>query len=248
MKWTQAVHWPAYPDKSYIGNRWRPNHNNKTSGCRASSTYQRQQRTPHLLNTWMRLWPCKSTEHPSSPRPLCIFWRWYGYLKPSRRLRNHNQIWFHQITFLWAHFKYGRYFIHCSSQLIELVLYFDHGYLNAFCTRVHKILKDKVQYAFSSAYSIEPKTIAATQSSPRVISFEREDLDDKESLHQWYCPETINNDPPIHNPATLLLCLHKMWFGQKIPIHRPMIKQSNRQDFNLEWTSYTATDKPRTYQ
>ena len=39
---------------------------------------------------------------------------------------------------------------------------------------VHKLLGDKVHYAFSEAYFIEPKTVDATQSNPRVIPFEKE--------------------------------------------------------------------------
>ena len=59
--------------------------------------------------------------------------------------------------------------------------YFENGadiripledYFNYFCTRVHKLLGDKVHYAFSSDYSIEPKTVAATPSNPHIILFE----------------------------------------------------------------------------
>ena len=61
---------------------------------------------------------------------------------------------------------------------------------------MHDLLVDKVHYASSSAYYIEPKNVSATPSNPHVIPFEIEDLDDEEPLHQWYFTKTSNNDPP----------------------------------------------------
>ena len=94
------------------------------------------------------------------------------------------------------HGKHERHFIHGPSQLTELILFVGQGFFNDFCTRVHKLLGDKVHYAFLSAYSIEPKTVAATPFNPHIIPYEREKLDDEDPLHQWYRPETSNNDPP----------------------------------------------------
>ena len=54
--------------------------------------------------------------------------------------------------FIWDHGKHERHFMHGSSLMPELHLYVGHGYFNAFCTRIHKLLIDKVHYAFSSAY------------------------------------------------------------------------------------------------
>ena len=56
--------------------------------------------------------------------------------------------------FVWDHGKHERHFRHGSSLMPELFLYVGNGYFNAFCTRVHKVLSDKISYAFSSAYSI----------------------------------------------------------------------------------------------
>ena len=58
--------------------------------------------------------------------------------------------------FIWDHGKHERHFMHVSSLMPELNLYVGHGYFNVFCTRIHKLLRDKVHYAFSSAYSIDP--------------------------------------------------------------------------------------------
>ena len=58
--------------------------------------------------------------------------------------------------FIWYHGRHERYFMHGSILIPELHLYIGHVYFNAFCTRIHKLLRDKVHYAFSSAYSIDP--------------------------------------------------------------------------------------------
>ena len=54
----------------------------------------------------------------------------------------------------------------------ELFLYVGNGYFNAFCTRVHKVLSDKISYAFSSAYSIKPTPKAQENPSPNLIEYE----------------------------------------------------------------------------
>ena len=56
-------------------------------------------------------------------------------------------------------------------------------------------------------------------------------------------PKPATKTLPLPNPATPLLGQQEMWLGQKIPSHRPIIKQSNHQAFNLECTSSTTTDK-----
>ena len=98
--------------------------------------------------------------------------------------------------FVWDHGNHERHFIHGSRQLTELIVYVGHGYFNDFFTCVHNLLGEKVHYTFSSAYSIEPNTVAATPSNPHTITFKGEELDDEEPLHQWYCPGTSNNEPP----------------------------------------------------
>ena len=58
--------------------------------------------------------------------------------------------------FICDHSKNERHFMHGSRLMPELHRYVGHGYFNAFCTRIHKLLRDKVHYAFSPAYSIDP--------------------------------------------------------------------------------------------
>ena len=58
--------------------------------------------------------------------------------------------------FIWDHGKHKRHFMNCSSLMPELHLYVGHGCFNAFCTHIQKLLRDKVHYTLSSAYSIDP--------------------------------------------------------------------------------------------
>ena len=80
-----------------------------------------------------------------------------------------------------------------SSQISELYLYVVLGCFTAFCTRVHKLLFDKVHFDFSSDYSIDPQTIDTTQpDGPHVVPYGEGDLDSEEPHHQWYCPAIEN--------------------------------------------------------
>ena len=71
--------------------------------------------------------------------------------------------------FIWYHGKHERHFMHGSSLMPEIHLYVGHGYFNAFFTPIQKLLGDKVHYAFSSAYSIDP---SAAITEPNVIPAE----------------------------------------------------------------------------
>ena len=81
------------------------------------------------------------------------------------------------------HSRHKRHSMHGSSQISGLHLYVGHGYFNAFCTHIHKLLRDKVHYAVSSAYSIEPSD-AITE--PNVITAETGDIDIDNNIYQWY--------------------------------------------------------------
>ena len=101
---------------------------------------------------------------------------------------------------VWDDGKHERHFLHGSSQMPELFLYASNGSFNAFCTRVHKMLSDKVHYAFSSAYSIHPTTTAQEPSNPHLISDEDGELEE-DGPYSWYQPEanstntSLNTDP-----------------------------------------------------
>ena len=71
--------------------------------------------------------------------------------------------------FIWDHGKHERHFMNCSRLMPELHIYVGHGYFNAFCTCIHELLRDKVHYAFSSAYSID---LSAAITEPNVIPAE----------------------------------------------------------------------------
>ena len=68
--------------------------------------------------------------------------------------------------------------MHGYIQMPDIYLYFVHGCLNAFCTRIHKLLEDKVNYASFPAYSIDPNTNALVQPNTHVIPYEEVDLDE----------------------------------------------------------------------
>ena len=50
--------------------------------------------------------------------------------------------------FIWDHGKHERHFMHGSILMPEIHLYVGHGYFNAFCNRINKLLREKVHYAF----------------------------------------------------------------------------------------------------
>ena len=63
----------------------------------------------------------------------------------------------------------------------ELHLYVGHGYLNVFFTHIHKLLRDKVHYAFLSAYSIDP---SAATTKPHVIPADPGDIEGDNNIYQ----------------------------------------------------------------
>ena len=96
--------------------------------------------------------------------------------------------------FIWDHGKHKRHFMHGSSLMPEIHLYFGHGYFNAFCTRIHKLLREKVHYAFSSAYLIDP---SAATTEPHDILAEPGDIEGENNIYQWYCPAAEDTSEPI---------------------------------------------------
>ena len=75
----------------------------------------------------------------------------------------------------------------------EIHLYVGHGYFNAFFTHIHKLLRDKVHYAFSSAYSIDP---GAATTEPHVIPAKPGDIEGENNIYQWYCPAAEDTSEP----------------------------------------------------
>ena len=95
--------------------------------------------------------------------------------------------------FIWGHGKHRWNFMHGSRLMPELHLYVGHGYCNAFCTRIHKLLRDKVHYAFSSAYSIDQ---SAATTEPRVIPADLGDIEGDNNIYQWYLPAAVDTSDP----------------------------------------------------
>ena len=100
--------------------------------------------------------------------------------------------------FVWDNGRHERHFMHGSSRMPELLLYVGHGYFNAFCTRIHKLLSDKVHYAFSSAYSIDP---SAANTEPHVIPAMPGDMEGEDTLYQWYSPTAVDTPEPTRKSS-----------------------------------------------
>ena len=95
--------------------------------------------------------------------------------------------------FIWDNGKHERHFMHGSRLIPELHLYVGHGCFNAFCTRIHKLLRDKVHYAFSPAYSIDPRS-ATTEH--HVIPEIPGDTEGENNIYQWYYPAAEDTSEP----------------------------------------------------
>jgi hypothetical protein len=70
--------------------------------------------------------------------------------------------------FQWDHGKHQRHFAHGSSHLPELLTNEGETYFNAFCTRISKFMDDKINYAFSSAFTMSPDGVP----QPHVIWYQ----------------------------------------------------------------------------
>ena len=82
--------------------------------------------------------------------------------------------------FIWDHSKHEQHFMHGSSLMPELHLYVGHGYFNTFCTRIDKLLRDKVHYAFLSAHLIDP---SAATTEPHVIPEKPGDIEGENNIY-----------------------------------------------------------------
>ncbi|KAL7532041.1 hypothetical protein ACHAXR_004390 [Thalassiosira sp. AJA248-18] len=96
---------------------------------------------------------------------------------------------------IWDHGKHERHFMHGSSELPELYLYVGTGYFTAFTTRVHKFLGDKVHYAFSSAFTLEPQLQIGDPTNLDAM-LGHEGAVEENPIYQWYCPETCDSVTP----------------------------------------------------
>ena len=73
--------------------------------------------------------------------------------------------------FAWNHGNHERHFMRGYSQMPDIYLYVGHGYFNAFWKRIPKLVGDKVHYALSSAYSIDPNTNASVPPHTQIIHY-----------------------------------------------------------------------------
>ena len=91
--------------------------------------------------------------------------------------------------FQWDHGKHQRHFAHGSSHLPELLTNEGETYFMAFCTRISKFMDDKINYAFSSAFTMSPDGVP----QPHVIPNDDDEIDEV----IWYTPaHTHQNKNP----------------------------------------------------
>ena len=83
-----------------------------------------------------------------------------------------------------------------SILMLELHFYVGNGYFNAFCTRIQKLLRDKMHYAFSSAHSIDPN---AATTEPHVIPTILGDIEGENNIYRWYFPAAEDTSEPSRN-------------------------------------------------
>ena len=96
--------------------------------------------------------------------------------------------------FIWDHGKFERHFMHGSSELPELYLYVGTGYFQSFTSRLTKYFGDKVHYAFSSAFSLEPDPkLGDPTNIQTMLGPEGDIVEDENPISKWYCPETSDS-------------------------------------------------------
>jgi hypothetical protein len=84
--------------------------------------------------------------------------------------------------FQWDHGKHQQHFKHGSTYLPELLTNQGETYFTTFCTCISKF--DKINYAFSSAFTTSPDGIP----QPYIIpNDENEEIDEV----QWYTPAHV---------------------------------------------------------
>ncbi len=86
--------------------------------------------------------------------------------------------------FQWEHGKHQQHFKHGSPYLPELLTNEGESYLTAFCTCISKFVDDKINNAFSSAFTTSPDGTP----QPHVIP---NDDDDEIDEVQWYTPAHV---------------------------------------------------------
>jgi hypothetical protein len=89
--------------------------------------------------------------------------------------------------FQWDHGKHQRHFKHGSTYLPELLTNKGETYFTAFCTRISKFVDDKINYAFSLAFTTSPNGIP----QPHVIP---NDGNDEIDEVQWYIPVHVRQN------------------------------------------------------
>jgi hypothetical protein len=89
--------------------------------------------------------------------------------------------------FQWDHGKHQWNFLHGNTYLPELLTNEGETYITAFCTRISKFVDDKINYAFSLAFTTSPDGIQQNHVIPN-------DDDDESDEIQWYTPVHVRQN------------------------------------------------------
>ena len=85
-----------------------------------------------------------------------------------------------------SHCKHHRHFTHPDSTLPDLCIYQETRYFSAFCSQIECVYNDKVDFAFSSALSMNP--------NPQVVSDDESDSEsDINENKEWISPTSISS-------------------------------------------------------
>ncbi len=89
--------------------------------------------------------------------------------------------------FQWDHGKHQRHFKHGTTYFPKLLTNEGETYFTAFCIRISTFVDDKINYAFSLAFTTSPDGIP----QPHVIP---NDDDDEIDEVQWYPPAHVRQN------------------------------------------------------
>ncbi len=70
------------------------------------------------------------------------------------------------------------------SEFSELYLYVGQGYFQTFTNRLQKYVGDKVHYAFSSDFTLDPTVKSSNPTNPKTMLGPKVD-DEENPLYQW---------------------------------------------------------------
>jgi hypothetical protein len=119
--------------------------------------------------------------------------------------------------FQWDHGKHQQHFKHEKTYFPELLTKEGETYLKAFCTCISKFVNDKINYAFSSAFTTSPDGIP----QPHVIP---NDDDDEIDEAKWYTPAHVHQNEQSNK---------RVCFSKSTKPPKPILHETPEIEFKL---------------